>query len=386
MGVSRATRFSVCACVTTIGVAFFASIRYISGIMESGLLPDEEGWVNTFWRCRSSFLVAAVATAVCGVAPAGERVGDSVMSSPLTLALLLFFPGLIVGSFLTRLIHRTPYEEGLRSPDTCPSCGGRIAAKDVVPLASWFLLKGRCRACRAAIPWRYPAIEAATGLAWAVQGWRLALLPADGQTVAIGLLELAFVSALIATAVIDWDCLIILDEISLGGAAVALAASPLLPRLHHAERVESFAAYFPELYLLFGTWPAWARSLGASVVGLAAGLGFSLLVYWFGNLAFKERIEEAQAEDPEVDSALGLGDVKLMAFFGAFLGWRAVFGIFLVGAVTGALGGIVLRIATGEPEGGQGVAGLRNRWRTGSSFLPFGPFLVLGAYLALLTR
>lgn len=295
-------------------------------------------------------------------------------------ALALFPPGLAAGSFLTKIIHRAPYETALGAPSACPSCGGRIAWRDDIPLASWLMLGGKCRSCRESIPWRYPAVEVVTGVVWAVEGWRLAGLGWGWSTACLALLHLAFASSLIATAVIDWDCLIILDEISVGGAAVAVAAAPFLPRLHHAESVESFAAFSPELFLFFGGWPAWARSLGAALAGLGAGLAFSLLVYWFGNILFRKRIEEAQAEDPDMDSALGLGDVKLMGFFGAFLGWSAVFVIFLIGAVAGAAGGALLRLASGEAEGAPGLAGLRNRWRSGDSFLPFGPFLAFGAY------
>lgn len=297
-----------------------------------------------------------------------------------------FSLGLAAGGVLTKFIHRFPYGVGMGHRSECPSCGGGISRLDATPVASWFFLGGKCRACKAPIPWRYPVVEAITGLAWGIEGWRLSGMPGGGATFFIVVLDLAFVSSLIATAVIDWDCLIILDEISLGGAAVALAAASFLPWLHHAESPASFAAFSPELYLLFGGWPAWARSLGASFAGLAAGAALSLAVYWFGNLVFGKRIEAAQAEDPEIDSAFGLGDVKLMAFLGAYLGWWAVFVIFFIAAITGAAGGIALRLASGDPAGETGPAGLRNRWRSGESFLPFGPFLALGAYCVMIAR
>lgn len=299
----------------------------------------------------------------------------------LIYAITLFITGLGVGSFLNVVVYRVPLGLSLLSPPSfCPRCGHPLAARDNVPLLGWLLLRGKCRYCRAPISWRYPAVELATGLLWAMEGWRLAGLRGGHYTdVCLGLLELVFLSSLVVTVLVDWDHRIILDEISLGGMFAALLASPLLPVLHHAESVGSFSIASPELAALFGDWPAWGRSAGAASVGAIAGLGFSLLIYWFGNAAFRKQIEAAKAEDPEIDSALGLGDVKLMGFYGAWLGWRAVPLIFFIASLTGAGIGGVMKIRSGNPGGRRGLAGLANRWRTGHSVVPFGPFLALGA-------
>ena len=81
-----------------------------------------------------------------------------------TTALLL---GLVVGSFANVCIHRMPRRESVVSPPSrCPACGTLILARDNVPVFGWLLLRGRCRACRAPISWRYPAVEAANGILW----------------------------------------------------------------------------------------------------------------------------------------------------------------------------------------------------------------------------
>lgn len=302
----------------------------------------------------------------------------------LAYTIVLGLSGLAVGSFLNVVIYRAPLGLSLmQPPSTCPSCGNLIAWYDNVPLLGWLVLRGKCRRCHAPISARYPLVELATGVLWAAEGWRLAGL-AGGfyANVFTGLLELAFLSGLVVTVLVDWDHRIILDEVSLGGLAAALLASPFLPGMHHAATAADYRAFSPELFLLFGAWPAWARSLAASGIGAAAGLAFSLLLYWFGNAAFRKQIEAARLEDPEVDSALGLGDVKLMAFFGAWLGWRAVLVTFLAASISGALIGVVLKLASGTPNDKTGLDAWRERWRSGNSVMPFGPFLCFGAYLA----
>ncbi len=230
---------------------------------------------------------------------------------------------------------------------------------------------------------RHRLVEGATGILWAAAGWRWAgMTHGTYVNIAIGLVELAFLSSLVVIFLVDWKRMIIPDETSLGGLAASLLLSPLLPHLHYADSGIAFAARHPFLNVLLGDAPAWLRGVSASCAGALAGLLFSLFVYTLGNAAFNRRIEKARKNNPEIDSALGLGDVKLMAFFGAFLGWRAVFVIFLVGSIVGAATGIVIKLRRGDSAGGHGWRGMRNRWNSGSSVLPFGPFLAAGALAA----
>ncbi len=299
----------------------------------------------------------------------------------LIYAAVLFVLGTAIGSFLNVVVYRAPLGMSLTEPpSSCPKCGHRIAARDNLPVLGWLLLGGKCRHCRAGISPRYPAVELATGILWAIEGWRLAGM-ARGYWVDVfaGLLELAFISAMVVTFLVDWDHRIILDEISLGGTAVALAASALLPHLHHAATPSEFALYHPILADWLAGAPAWLAGLATAALGALTGLAFSLAIYYLANVAFRRQIEEARKEDPDIDSALGLGDVKLMVCFGAFFGWQAVLFIFIGASVLGAAAGSAGKLASGDAGGKSGLAGLANRWRTGDSVVPFGPVLALAA-------
>jgi leader peptidase (prepilin peptidase)/N-methyltransferase len=312
----------------------------------------------------------------------------SVGSVPADLATLyvgvLLLVGAAMGSFLNVVIYRAPLGKSLLyPPSSCPRCGVRIRARDNIPILGWLLLGGRCRACRRPISLRYPAVELVAALVWAAEGWRLAGLDRGfWPDVLTGLAELAFLSALIVTFLVDWDHLIILDEISLGGLAGSLATAALVPALHQADSPAAFESSHPLMTAWLSGAPAWGRALAASLAGALTGLTLSLSIYFLGNIAFRRQIEAARREDPEVDSALGLGDVKLMAFFGAFLGWRAVPFIFLAASLFGAFAGSAMKMLSGQTGGQKGWAGLANRWRTGGSVIPFGPFLAAGAIIA----
>lgn len=308
---------------------------------------------------------------------------DSVHSVHWLYVGVLFVAGLAIGSFLNVVVYRVPLGMNLlRPPSTCPSCGTRIAASDNIPVFGWLFLLGRCRTCSNPISIRYPLVELATGFLWGYAGWRLAELEYGfWPNVFMGLLTLAFLSAMVVTFLIDLDFQIILDEISLGGLVAALWSAPLLPAWHHALSLADFMRYDPATAHVFGDADPWLRSLGASFFGGVVGFAFSMAIYYLANMVFREQIEEARLEDPEIDSALGLGDVKLMAFFGAFLGWLSVVVIFLGGSLIGAVAGSVMKYVSGTPGEETGWAGICARWRSGNSVLPFGPFLVTAAIL-----
>lgn len=308
---------------------------------------------------------------------------DNLTILQLTYACVLFVFGLAMGSFLNVVAYRTPMGISIITPpSSCPRCAARIAAQDNLPLIGWLVLGGRCRNCKEPISVRYPLVELATGLLWAAAGWHIARFDYGYyQNVFMGLLALGFVSAMVVTFLVDMDFRIILDEISLGGLAAALAASALLPALHPPGDMELILDFRPSLWALYAAQQPWLRGLIASLFGMLLGLAVSLFIYFAGNVMFREQIEAARAEDPEVDSALGLGDVKLMAFFGAFLGWQAVLFIFITASVLGSVIGTFMKILSGDSGGARWFRGLANRWRSGDSVLPFGPFLVVGALL-----
>lgn len=147
--------------------------------------------------------------------------GKGVTFATVTLGSLL---GLAVGSFCNVCIQRLPQEESVISPRSrCPACRTPLRALDNVPLLSFLWLRGRCRACGAAISWRYPLVEALTG------GLFTASLLAFGPTLH-GLVAAVLLAALVVVTFIDLEHQVIPDEVTLGGLPVGLLASVLLGR------------------------------------------------------------------------------------------------------------------------------------------------------------
>ena len=233
-------------------------------------------------------------------------------------AVLAFFGGLVVGSFVTVVAHRLPRGESIVGPRSrCPSCGAQIAAYDNIPVLSWTLLRGRARCCAAPISARYPLTELGLGFAYVAT---VLVLWDDPAEVASGLV---FVTMLLAVTLTDLEQRIIPNKILLAGAlaAVAIAAIDdpgLLPEL-------AFAA-----------------------VGAGGLLFLAALAYPRG---------------------MGLGDVKLAATMGLFLG-RNIAPALFVALLIGALVGLAIVAREG--------AAARKR------AIPFGPFLALGGFVALL--
>jgi leader peptidase (prepilin peptidase)/N-methyltransferase len=229
--------------------------------------------------------------------------------------------GLIAGSYLNVVIHRLPRGVSTVLPrSACPACGAPIQARDNVPLLSFLLLGGRCRACRAPIPWRYPLVEAATALLF------VACLESFGVSLAAFAAAL-FCCLMIALCLIDLEHLILPDRLTLPGIAVGLALQHWLP------------------------WGGLRGAIAGAVLGAAV-----LLAIWAA--WYLVRHEEG----------MGLGDVKMLALIGAFLGWQATLVALFVASFAGAATGLVLVW--------RGGAGMRSK-------LPFGSFLALGGVVAL---
>lgn len=233
--------------------------------------------------------------------------------------------GLIVGSYLNVVIYRLPLGRSTVTPRSrCPGCGGAIRARDNVPVVSFLLLRGRCRACGTTISWRYPAIEAATALLFIACLERFGLSPRTAAA-------MLFSCLMVVLAMIDADHMILPDRITLPGIAVGLLVQPWAP--------------------LAGPPPALLAAVGGALLG--AGVLIAVWGAWF-----LVRHEEG----------MGLGDVKMLAMVGAFLGWRGVLVTLFFGALAGSAVGLALM-----------------RWGSLDmrSKLPFGTFLALGGLIAL---
>ena len=248
--------------------------------------------------------------------------------------------GAIIGSFLNVVIHRVPREESIAFPAShCPSCDTAIRPYDNIPVVSWAVLRGRCRACGTPISARYPAVELLTGVLFA-----LTYLLHSGLTLSLPF-DLAFVAAIVALVFIDAEHMLLPNVITYPGAALALAARAVVPNLYG---VASLGGEHT---------PAWLLSLAGAVLGALAGGGFLWLVGWLW--------ERARGVE-----AMGLGDVKMMFMVGAFLGWPLTLLTIFVGVLTGSLAGVAAMARRGE--------------RDMQMLLPFGIFLGLGSLVSLL--
>ena len=271
----------------------------------------------------------------------------TLQQQPLLLTAVVFVFGLLIGSFLNVVIFRLPVmlEAGWKTearaileieepeaPSTrfnlivpnsrCPSCGHQIRWFENIPVASWLILRGKCSQCGTSISSRYPIIELACGLMSAtvamVVGYGAELLPA-----------LAFTWVLIALAMIDYDTMLLPDQLTLpllwGGLLAALTG--------HS-----------------------AVDLRDAVTGAMFGYLALWSVFWLFKLVTGKE-------------GMGYGDFKLLAALGAWMGWQMIPLIVLLSSLVGAIVGITL-IATHLIKREQGI--------------PFGPYLAAAGWIALL--
>src|SRR3954452_16553662 len=234
------------------------------------------------------------------------------------VASLAFVGGIVTGSFVGVVAHRLPRGLSIVGPrSVCDSCGAQIAAYDNVPVLSWLFLRGHCRSCDARIPLRYPLVELAVGVAFAATA---IVLRDDPAELALGLL---FVAMLAAITLTDLERRIIPNVVLLAGAVAGVV-------------------------LVAATDPS---SLPERAIAAAAAGGLLLVI----GLAYP--------------SGMGMGDVKLAAVMGLYLG-NAVAPALLIAVLAGTIAGIGVMLVRGSADRKLAV--------------PFGPFLALGGVLALL--
>ena len=259
-----------------------------------------------------------------------------------TLAAALF--GLLIGSFLNVVIYRVPkmmqresdnyvaHESGKELPHTdrfnlmvprsaCPHCGHQITAMENIPVISWLALRGKCRACKAPISPRYPAIELLTGILSALMVWTFG-------SGAMGLAALVFAWLLIAMTFIDFDTQLLPDDLT-------------YPLLWLGLLVNLNGMFVP---------------LHKAVIGAAAGYLVLWGIYWLFKLVTGKE-------------GMGYGDFKLLAALGAWLGWTMLPTIILLSSVVGAVVGISLIVFTKHGR---------------EKPIPFGPYLAAAGLIALL--
>jgi leader peptidase (prepilin peptidase)/N-methyltransferase len=234
------------------------------------------------------------------------------------VAILAVPAGLIFGSFATVVAHRVPRRESfVAGRSRCPHCGGTIAAYDNIPIVSWLLLRGRCRNCDAAIPARYPLTELGMAALFAAT---VLILGTDDVTELV--LGLALCALLVVITLTDLERRVIPNTVLLTGALVAVAVAAIGDPSSLPDR---------------------------AIAGAAAGGGLFLVALLYPR-------------------GMGMGDVKLAAVMGLYLG-SSVAPALIIGFAAGALVGLALIARRGAEARKQAV--------------PFGPFLALGGVLAL---
>jgi leader peptidase (prepilin peptidase) / N-methyltransferase len=352
---------------------------------------------------------------------------------PLIFQALIALPfGLIVGSFLNVVIYRVPRGESVAFPGShCGSCGAPVKPYDNIPVLSYALLRGRCRACQAHISWVYPAVELLTGGLFFLIAWK------SGIT-ALGVAEMIFAAVMVALFFIDLRHQLLPNVITYPaflaviifaslGLASPIPVTPDLPLVGTYQillaamliALAAVAFYFVDMMdnVLFGKYLELTEAeeddalkdideeqlirqhdrviYGTMILGGIAALAWSLKVYW--NL--RPASPNLQWVATAVESlhlawlgalvgggiiwllralyfytrgfgGMGLGDVKMMAIIGGFLGWPAAILVLILGSVLGSIVGI-LQVIFGKSQKGM------------KTKLPFGVFLGIAAIIAL---
>ncbi|MEO2267973.1 A24 family peptidase [Pseudoalteromonas sp. YIC-656] len=279
-----------------------------------------------------------------------SEVINLMQSQPWFFMTTVFLVSLAIGSFLNVVIYRIPkmmqnqwqsecrilLADELKSSEnpvntetfnlitpssTCPKCNSKIKPWHNIPVLSWVLLGGKCASCKAPISKRYPAIEALTAVISLVVAWQLG-------TTSQALLFIAVTWALVALTFIDIDHMLLPDQITLPLLWLALIASVLGITIPPSE----------------------------AIIGAAVGYLSLWSVYWLFKLITGKE-------------GMGYGDFKLLAVFGALLGWQSLPLIILLSSVVGAVIGITLLSIQGKDK---------------ATPIPFGPYIAIAGWIALL--
>lgn len=240
--------------------------------------------------------------------------------SYIIIYVFMFIFGVCVGSFLNVCIYRLPKNEGLIKRNShCMTCGEEIKRRDLIPIISWCILKGKCRACGARISPRYTVVEALNGVLWLVTA---IYFDAVSYPLFIILCNL-MTSALVVVFFMDWDTQLINSWVVLFIAVVAI------PRI--------ILCYYPQMI-----------PVSHHIIGIFAASVPLMIVTLVSH-----------------EKAMGWGDVILMAAGGLFLGVKDILVALAIALITGAIGGLI------------------QKHFSGSSKFAFGPYLSLGIFIAL---
>jgi leader peptidase (prepilin peptidase)/N-methyltransferase len=262
-----------------------------------------------------------------------EVINSLETTMPYFIPICVFIFGAMWGSFLNVCIYRIPEGHSIvRPPSTC-RCGQQIPFYFNLPIIAWFLLKGKAACCDERLSFRYPLVEALTGILF-LCSW-LSYSPV------VAFVGMIFIAILIAATFIDLDHMIIPDIFSIGGMILGVIVSIFVPELH------GFSQGGIEAH-----WYSWIEAMLGVFIGTS-------MIYWIatiGEIIFKK-------------PAMGEGDVKFLAAIGAFTGWQGALFALFGGAFIGTI--IILPYLLMQQ--------LTKPKEPKLQELPFGPFLALGA-------
>ncbi|MCG8527896.1 MAG: prepilin peptidase [Opitutales bacterium] len=282
-----------------------------------------------------------------------EIIEEIEVTLPWFMPTLVVLLGACVGSFLNVCIYRLPKEESILWPPSHSATGRRLSWWENIPVLSWIILGGKDRETKEPYGARYVVVEVLTAALFLVAWWV--------HTPQLALVSMLLIVIAIVGTFIDLDHMILPDTFTVGGMAVGLILSFLIPSLH--------------LDLSEGSWISPPVASGVvSLIGILIGAG---LVFWIGELG------EIVFRKP----AMGLGDVKLVGCIGAFCGWQgAVFSLFggaIIGCILLIPYMIFQRIFQSSPESAESKNsdGGEDEEEEQVGFgieIPFGPMLALG--------
>jgi leader peptidase (prepilin peptidase)/N-methyltransferase len=266
--------------------------------------------------------------------------------------------GLAFGSFLNVCLSRWPEGESVVQPRShCRKCQHTLAWWENIPLLSWIVLRGRCRNCKGWISIRYPLVELAVGVLWAAVAWApspeqgpLSFFPELICIVSI----LIFYWLMVALAFLDAENLWLPNFLTFPGIALGfiftVASGGLNAAFHMRHKIHESG------WMRFAIFDA-ARNC---IISILVAAGLLLLIRWL-YWVFRRR------------EGMGLGDVKLIAMIAAWLGLQLTLVAFFIGALLGAVVGLVVIAVPAMRDEGEG-------WAT--SKLPFGTFLCIGGIVS----
>lgn len=246
--------------------------------------------------------------------------------------------GLAIGSFLNVVIDRLPARKSLVRPSShCDACGHKLSFLDLIPVFSYLMLRGRCRYCRARIPWRVLWVELVSGVILLLAYWRFAA-SIDTANYAALFITAFWSSVFLVIMFIDWEHRLILNRITYPSAVIALI-------------ILGIATVFPETRILGGRDFIPDTVILSGIIGGALGFAFFFIVFLIN------------------PRGMGMGDIKMACLIGLVTGYPLVIVALLIGILIGGLVAIVYLL-------------IFKRGR--KDVIPYGTFLAIGPMVTLL--